>query len=285
MILGWKADTEARQFAAFYRQCTTPEVLRSAVGAVYETDVSPDLANIRCPALVLHRRQIPTPDITVMRDLAARIPNAHLVVLDGDSPMPFVGDMISVLRAVREFMGDAVVPEATVAEEAAGAPVIILFTDMAGSTPLTERLGDAGAQELIRAHNAIVRQAMRSHSGREVKHTGDGIMASFASASRALECAIDIQRAVAAHQQRQGEALLNVKIGVNAGEPIAEEHDLFGTAVIMTERICGMAAPGQILVSEVVRGLTAGKRFLLADQGEKVLRGFEDAVRVYEVRW
>ena len=106
-------------------------------------------------------------------------------------------------------------------------------------------------------------------------------MASFPTASGALECAVAIQRGFALH----GEADLAVRIGLNAGEPVSEEQDLFGTTVQLARRICDHAEAGQILVSNVVRELSAGKGFLFADIGEIVPKGFEDAVRLYEVRW
>ncbi len=110
-------------------------------------------------------------------------------------------------------------------------------------------------------------------------------MASFPSASGALQAAIAIQRAVAAHVEEHPDPPLGVYIGLNAGEPIAEEQDLFGTAVDLARRICDHAQPGEILVSDVVRQLAAGKDFLFADQGDVALRGFEDPVRLYEVHW
>ena len=163
--------------------------------------------------------------------------------------------------------------------------VTILFTDMEGSTSLTQRLGDAKAQEVLRTHNRIVRDALKAHTGSEIKHTGDGIMASFASASRALECAIAIQRALAQHNESNPDTPIRVRIGLNAGEPIVEEKDLFGTAVQLAARICAQAEPGEILAPIVVRELAAGKGFLFSDRGDVVLRGFEDPVRLYEVRW
>jgi len=120
---------------------------------------------------------------------------------------------------------------------------------------------------------------------------GDGFMASFSSATRALECAIAMQRAFAEHnaqvgaQPAAGRTLLQIRIGLNAGEPIAEDEDLFGTAVILAARIAARAEGGEILASDVVRQLVAGKGFLFADRGDVVLRGFEDPVRLYEVRW
>ncbi len=172
------------------------------------------------------------------------------------------------------------VPDAAPTAAEAGLRTI-LFTDLASSTALTQRLGDAKAQELVRAHNAIVREALKTHSGAEIKHTGDGIMASFPTASGALDCAIAIQRAV----KEDSADKLAVRIGLNAGEPVAEESDLFGTAVQLARRICDHAEAGQILVSNVVRELVAGKGFLFSDIGEVAPKGFEEPVRLYEVHW
>ncbi|GAF70925.1 unnamed protein product, partial [marine sediment metagenome] len=269
----------------------TQEAARAAFVSLRELDVTDLLPQVRAPTLVLHRRQLPWPVVDVARGLASRIPEARLALLEGESLAPFLGDRDAVLSAIDEFLGEG--------EEAAGGPapsglVTILFTDMEGSTSLTQRVGDAKAQEVLRTHNRIVRDALKAHSGSEVKHTGDGIMASFTSASRALECAIDIQRALAQHNEAaaarpstgSGRAeVIRVRIGLNAGEPVAEEEDLFGTAVQLAARICAQAEPGEILAPIVVRELAAGKGFLLADRGDVTLRGFEDPVRLYEVHW
>ena len=130
----------------------------------------------------------------------------------------------------------------------------------------------------------MVREALRAHGGSEVKALGDGFMASFSSATRALECAIAMQRAFAAHNEAADEPI-RVRIGLNAGEPIAEAADLFGTAVNLAARIAAQAAGGEILVANVVRELSAGKGFLFSDRGDVDLRGFEDPVRLYEVHW
>jgi adenylate cyclase len=137
---------------------------------------------------------------------------------------------------------------------------------------------------VLRTHNTIIRDALKAHDGSETKHTGDGIMASFSLATRALECAIAMQRAFAEHNESAEEPIL-VRVGLNAGEPVAEDEDLFGTAVQLAARICAHAEPGQILAPIVVRELAAGKRFLFADLGDVTLRGFEDPVRLFEVRW
>ena len=118
---------------------------------------------------------------------------------------------------------------------------------MQSSTALTQQLGDAGAQEVRHAHNDIVRAALSANSGSEIKQTGDGIMASFTTASSALECAIAIQRGVSAHREANPDSPLGIYVGLNAGEPIAEDDDLFGTSINLAARICDHAEPGQIL--------------------------------------
>jgi adenylate cyclase len=209
-------------------------------------------------------------------------------LLDGDHHLPYEGDGDAVLQAMEEFLDverTAPPPRAAAVPDLGDAPVAILFTDMQSSTELTQRLGDTRAQELIRTHNEIVRNALRVNGGSEIKHTGDGIMASFASPSRAIESAIQIQRSFLQHNEERPNAPINVRIGLNAGEPVREQNDLFGQAVQLASRICSQAEPGQILASNVVRELVAGKGFLFADRGKADLRGFEDPVRLYEVRW
>lgn len=162
---------------------------------------------------------------------------------------------------------------------------VIMFTDIEGSTALADRFGDEAALLHLRVHNSIIRECLAAHGGTEIKHTGDGIMASFAAATPALNCAIAIQRSLEAHNADGAGLPLRVRIGLNAGEPVTERQDLFGAAVNLARRVCDHAAPGQVLVSNVVRELCAGKRFVLMEHGERELKGFQDPVRLYEVRW
>jgi adenylate cyclase len=215
------------------------------------------------------------------QQLAALIPGAAFKSVDGQH-IPSRKQGAQIEAAICEFvLGNTPSSAEQTMPTSGEAPLTLLFTDITSSTALTQQLGDAKAQELVWAHNAIVREALKAAAGREIKHTGDGIMASFSSASRALECAVVIQRAVAA----SGDDRLGVHIGLNAGEPVAEDGDLFGTSVQLARRICDEAAGGEIMASDVVRQLVAGKGFLFADRGDVALRGFEDPVRVYEVRW
>jgi class 3 adenylate cyclase len=183
-------------------------------------------------------------------------------------------------RSVGSFMGAILEPMGAFVHTAFRA---ILFTDIEGSTAMTMRVGDARATALLRAHDAIVRAALGIYGGSEVKHTGDGIMASFASAARAVECAIDIQRRVAEHNSGASDALL-LRVGISCGEPVTEEGDLFGAAVEMAARLSASGAAGGILVSGAVREVCFGKGFDFEDRGPAQLKGFAEPVTLYGVR-
>jgi class 3 adenylate cyclase len=288
---GWSAGEEARRTAAFMRECAAPEAVVAAMAALWQADVTPFLSQINSPTLVLHRREVASVEMAAAKAYASGIPGARLVLLEGDSVLPWVGDMEAALQAIDDFLGEGEEAPAVGEPPAAGAFRTILFTDVEGSTALTERLGDARAREVLREHERIVREALRAHGGAEVKALGDGFMASFSSATRALECAIAMQMAFAEWNEARpstgsGRAeQIKVRIGLNAGEPIAEAEDLFGTAVNMAARIAARAEGGEILASDVVRQLVAGKGFLFSDRGEVELKGFEEPVRLYEVRW
>jgi class 3 adenylate cyclase len=283
VTVGWSEGERASRFATLIRESVTPEMMRMAWEAGLEIDATDFLPQVRSPTLVLQRRQVPWLDVGVAGRLASQIPDARLIVLEGTSLNPSQDDTEAVLAAIDEFLGEGEEASAAGVREA-GAFRTVLFTDVEGSTALTQRLGDAKARELLREHERMVREALKSHGGSEVKTMGDGFMASFSSATKALECAIAMQRAFAEHNESADEPIL-VRVGLNAGEPIAEEDDLFGTAVNLAARICSHADAGQILAPIVVRELAAGKQFMFADLGETELRGFEDPVRMYEVKW
>ena len=138
---------------------------------------------------------------------------------------------------------------------------------------------------LLRVHDAIVRRALAEHRGLEVKHTGDGIMASFASVRDSLCAALAIQRAFAAHNESSPGSRLAVRIGMSAGEPVAEDGDLFGAAVQLAARLCAHATPATIVASGVVADLAIGKGFVFSPRREVELKGFPIPVTVCEVDW
>jgi len=327
-VFGWEQGAKARQFARYIRESIGPADFQLALDGITSFDVAGLVRDLAVPTLIMHRHDATWVPLELSRKLAKRIPGSRLVLLPGGEPFAQYGETSPIVDAIESFVaetggkrraaGRARRPPArtkTRSESpAADAFRTILFTDMAASAAMGQRLGDAGAQNVRRAHNKIVREALAAHGGTETKHTGDGIMASFASASRAVACAVAMQQAFAAPEPTVGakglsplrpepgatslpargevlvpraehSASIRVRIGLNAGEPIAEERDLFGTAVDLAARIRDKAEPGEILVSDVVRQLVAGKGFLFNDRGEHALKGFEDPVRVWEVRW
>ncbi|MCH8009852.1 MAG: hypothetical protein IIC91_13420 [Chloroflexi bacterium] len=266
-------------------QAASMEVQGQVVKAMLSVDVSGSIDKITMPTLNMHGHDDQIVPFRLGRNLAAAIPQSKFVPFDDSASAPWLQHE-RITGAIRSFLGIEVEAKLTPAPAPAAADVYtILFTDLEGSTKLTQQLGDAKAQEVVHAHNQIVRDALRVHGGKEIKHTGDGIMASFSSSSGAINSAVAIQQAVAAHVEKHPEMPLSIHIGLNAGEPVAEDSDLFGTAVQLASRICDKAGPGEILVSNVVRELAAGKGFLFSDRGESELRGFEDPVRLYEVSW
>lgn len=302
-VAGWGSGEEARRFAAIMRASVGPDSLLITEGFDWQVDVSDDLPYVACPTLVMQRRDAELPTMDIAKHLAAEIPHSELVIMEGSALLPWVGNFDEIVHATMRFLGieagalvqapeptvPAVVPVApTPAAPSApttGGLVTILFTDLEGSTTMTQRIGDAAAQEIVRAHNDIVREALREHGGTETKHTGDGIMASFPRATGAIEAAINIQRAVEERNTEHPETAFRVRIGLNAGEPVIEDADMFGTAVQMARRVCDAAQSGSILVTDVVRQLAAGKRYLFKDRGETLLKGFDDPVRLHEVHW
>ncbi len=159
----------------------------------------------------------------------------------------------------------------------------ILFTDIVGSTDITQRLGDDGSFAVLSVHDRIVRGQLFANSGREVKHTGDGIMASFVSATCAVRCAMAVLRDVAALEADTHP--LRLRVGIAAGEPIEHANDLFGATVQLAHRLCTHAEPQQILVSNAVAELCVGKKLPLQPVGALTLKGFEQPVHAHTVGW
>jgi class 3 adenylate cyclase len=161
----------------------------------------------------------------------------------------------------------------------------ILFTDVVNSTTLTQSLGDEAALAVLGVHDTIVRDALGASGGREVKHTGDGIMASFVSAAAAVRCAMQIQRELNKHAEANPGRPLKVRVGAAAGEPVEQHNDLFGSTVQLAARLCAHAQPQQILVSNAIAELCIGKGLSFEDVGEVALKGFDSPVRAHAAAW
>ena len=159
----------------------------------------------------------------------------------------------------------------------------IVFTDLCDSTQQTQELGDEGFMAVLHEHDEIARRALSLNGGREVKHTGDGLMASFTSVSAAIEYGIDIQRSLL-QRNVGGRRPIDVRIGISVGEPVSERGDLFGATVQLSARLCAIATRGGIAVSTAVRELCVGKRFNFNSMGAFDLKGFPDPVPAFEVQ-
>jgi class 3 adenylate cyclase len=154
----------------------------------------------------------------------------------------------------------------------------IMFTDIVGSTEMTSRHGDDAAIAMLGTHDLIVRTSINDHDGREVKHTGDGIMAAFNSAANAVKSACRIIGELNEHNAGDPEFPVMVRVGISAGEPVEQASDLFGSTVQLAARLCAQAEPGQVLVSNVVSDLCLGKNLKFYDAGECELKGFEGKI-------
>jgi len=288
-VNGLEDGEQTARVARFVRESMDREEFVAACDSLAAADVRPLLGQLACPVLVIHRMDSPFFQLERARGLVAAIADARLSVLPGTSPFPWDEP---VAAAVRSFVLEVAAAEnrARFGLRGGSAFRTILFTDIEQQNELMRSLGDEGGRQVLREHERITREALRAHGGEEVKSMGGGFLASFTSAQRALECAAALQRAL--HAARLGadrpaplEHGLRVRVGVNAGEPIAEDDDLFGTAVIAAARIASLAAGGQVLVANVVHELAAGKGFAFSDCGEQVLRGLEDPVRLWELHW
>jgi class 3 adenylate cyclase len=252
---------DMEELARWNRLSVDAVTARAITAAAYERDVRQDAQRVRARTLIVHRKSGPMSPISAARELASLIPDATLRTVEGGS----------LFGLTREFLGDSA--------DVASAPITVLVTDRESSTKLTQELGDEPAHELQRAHDRIVRDALRSAGGKEVKHTGDGIMATFASPSAAIGCAVAIQRALADRDD------IAVRIGLAAGEVVAEGGDIFGSTVQLACRVRDRAKPGQILVPEAVRQLAGVKGFRFGEPHTVALKGFTERIRLYDVAW
>lgn len=185
---------------------------------------------------------------------------------------------------IGSFMGEAVVNDGGgVIEPGADAKLdsairTILFTDIVDSTAMTSLHGDDAAIAMLEVHDRAVREALADNNGREVKHTGDGIMASFISSACAVRAACQLIEKLSAHNRTDPPYPVVVRVGISAGEPVEQANDLFGSSVQLAARLCAQAEPSQVLVSNVVADLCVGKGLRFVDAGPATLKGFESPI-------
>ena len=277
---------EMRWLTEFQQEMSSPHVAADAVKANAEIDVTETARRLTVPALVLHRLGDAVVPFAMGRELASLIPDARFQPLDGDNHL-FLPDepaLRDFTDAIDEFVLGEPVATGTTGRLPRGTPAsgtaVILFTDVAGSTALTERMGDAAFRAASRSLDEKIRTAMRESGGTAVegKLLGDGVLGVFTSAAQAIEAARRCAGLSAASE-------LPLHIGLHAGDVIREEDNVYGGAVNIASRICALCEPGEILVSQTVRDLartSAGVAF--EDRGEQTLKGIADPVRVFAVR-
>jgi len=205
---------------------------------------------------------------------------ARMFKAGGDAMHRFIGDEGDAARELSDALEEFRKPGD---KKTTSGPIAVMFTNIVGLTKLNQTLGDSKAQNVVRMHNTVVRAALKSHRGTEIKHTGDGIMASFASCPDAVESAVTMQKDLSRRRKKDPDIPLHIRIGVNAGEPIAEDGDLFGTTVQLAARICDKANNDGVFVSSVVQELSARANVTFEDKGTFKLKGVETDPTLYGV--
>jgi len=263
-----------RQLSQRIKATVSSEIAARRFEAFNQIDFAALVPAVTAPALVLAREQPIATRQSVM-SLARLFPNAEVRFVAGVDPSPIAMHQ-PIVEAIEQFVGvhdDGL-------DDPGGGTAVILFTDIVSSTALTEHMGDVRFRDASRLLDQGLRAAMRENGGTPVegKLLGDGVMGTFVSAREAIAAALRCSELSAASE-------LRLHIGLHAGDVIREDGNVFGGAVNIASRICGLSAPGEILVSDVVRGMarsSAGVEF--EDRGEQEMKGVGEPVRVYAVR-
>jgi pimeloyl-ACP methyl ester carboxylesterase len=270
LATGWDSS-DATPLAMLFRASQTPASFRAAYDAVVSSSLLSYAKEVRVPTLIVHPLRDKTTGVYAMR-LASEIANAQVAGIPGDVPHGFPNAV--GIAAIQDFMN---------AGPAHGQPLeldtsafrTVLFTDIVEHTEMMQRLGDERGRDVLREHEHVTRDALRTHGGTEVKTVGDS--------HRAVECAIALQQTFASREV--GGERIHIRVGLNAGEPIAENDDLFGSSVILAARAKEQARGGEVLATDVVRQLLAGRAFFFAEREAVSIKGFEEPLHLYEVRW
>jgi class 3 adenylate cyclase/esterase/lipase len=253
------------------RLAASPATIRRIFDLIGEFDVRDVLPSIRVPALVMHRKDDSFIKVDHSRYIASRIPGARYVELEGDDNMFSLGDAEAVLGEIEEFLTGR-----RHEHEPDRMLATVLFTDICDSTARAAEMGDRGWRFLLERHDALFRQALDRHRGREVKRTGDGFLATFDGPARAIRCAASVAEAM-------GSLGLQIRAGLHTGELEVMDGDLGGLAVHIASRVMSAAGPNEVLVSGTVKDLVVGSGIDFEDRGERELRGVPGEWRLYAV--
>ena len=268
-----RADDERfrRWFAKLQRATASPRVVQSFLRAAQSIDARPMLPLVHAPSLILHRRDYPFVPLSHARYLAEHLPRAKLVELPG-SEISLVWETPELgLDQVEEFLTGVrrlAQPRRVLAT--------VLFTDIVGSTEQAGRLGDRRWRELLEVHDDLSRRSVEEETGRLVKTTGDGILATFDGPGRAI-------RAAAALRDQLRAVDVRIRAGLHTGEVELRDGDVGGIAVHIAARVMAAAGAGEILASRTVRDLVVGSGIALEDRGERPLKGVEGRWQLFSV--
>jgi pimeloyl-ACP methyl ester carboxylesterase len=267
------ADRDFMEWAGrLERLAASPSTIGRIFDLIGEFDVREVLPSIRVPTLVLHRRDDTFIKIEHSRYMAERIPGAKMVELEGGDNMYSIGDSEGLIGEVEEFLTgerhDLREPDRMLAT--------VLFTDICNSTQHAARMGDRGWRFMLERHDALFRRSLVRHRGREVKHTGDGFLATFDGPARAIRCAAD-------HAESVASLGLEVRAGLHTGELEVMDGDLGGLAVHIAARVMDRAAPCEVMVSSTVKDLVVGSGIDFQERGAHELRGVPGEWRLFSV--
>ena len=253
------------------RLAASPSTIRRIFDLIGEFDVRDVLPSIRVPTLVMHRANDTFIKVEHSRYMASKIPGARYVELEGEDNMFSLGDSEALIGEIEEFLTGT-----RHEREPDRMLATVLFTDICESTARAAEMGDRGWRFLLERHDALFRQALERHRGREVKQTGDGFLATFDGPARAIRCAASLAEAM-------GSLGLQIRAGLHTGELEVMDGDLSGLAVHIASRVMSAAGPNEVLVSGTVKDLVVGSGIEFEDRGERELRGVPGEWRLYAV--
>jgi pimeloyl-ACP methyl ester carboxylesterase len=262
--------------ASVMRDSADAETAARLLQFTWEIDVRHALPSIASPTLVMHRRGDVSAAIELGKDVASQIPFAHFEELEGAEAPPYVGDTRSVLRAVASFLED---PEPL---EADRQTVVILITDMVVVSPLSDQTRERARR---RKHDNLIRDVLREHGGRELKHTGAGVIAAFNVAASAVAAAAKIQRRFADWMRRDPKDAVRLRIGLAAGEIEPGQTEALNAAFQLAQQVCAGAGAETVLVTDDVRRLALRDSFRFDDVGNVDLEGAAGPSHLHEVRY
>jgi class 3 adenylate cyclase len=258
-------------WARFERLATSPGSARAYVGWIFSSDVREFLPTIRVPTLVIQHPEGKTFPPALGRYLAEHIRDAKYVELPGPDQLVWAGDQARTMAEIQEFITGTRPMHATDRVLAT-----VLFTDIVDSTVRATELGDHAWRERLEAFERLSRQVVEAASGRLIKSTGDGVLATFDAPARGVLAARELSVRARALD-------LPIRAGLHAGEIEVSDDDVAGLAVHIGARVAGLAGADEVLVTSTVKDLVIGSELAFEDRGSRALKGVEGRWRLYAV--